>query len=118
MSVLFAIAMLLLMQVLGEAIARLTGVPLPGSLIGMLLMLIALIAYGKVPSGLRDTSQHMLKHLMLLFIPAVAGVMQYFGPLREEWIPFLLSCVLGVALTIAVTAIVFSWMLKRTQAGK
>jgi putative effector of murein hydrolase LrgA (UPF0299 family) len=116
MPVLLAIAVLFLMQIVGEALVRLTGLPMPGPLIGMLLMLATLMAYGRVPAGLRDACHHMLKHLMLLFIPAVAGIMVYFGTMEGEWIPFLLACVAGVALTIVVTALTFKWMLKRVKA--
>ncbi len=115
MPVLFALTVLFIMQLAGELLARLTGLPLPGSLIGMLLMLAVLMAYGRVPAGLRDTCHHMLKHLMLLFVPPVAGIMLYFGPLEREWIPFLLACIIGVALTIIVTAFTFRWMLRRIQ---
>ncbi|MGB3290050.1 MAG: CidA/LrgA family protein [Burkholderiaceae bacterium] len=114
MPVLLAVAVLFLMQIAGEVLALWTGLPLPGPLIGMLLMLAALMAYGRVPAGLRDACHHILKHLMLLFIPAVSGIMVYFGTLEREWIPFLLACVVGVALTIVVTALTFRWMLKRT----
>ncbi|NYT57612.1 CidA/LrgA family protein [Alcaligenaceae bacterium] len=111
---LFAVTVLFIMQAAGEVLVRLTGLPLPGSLIGMLLMLGALMAYGRVPTGLRDTCHHMLKHLMLLFIPLVAGIMLYVGPLEREWIPFLLACVVGVGLTVMVTAVTLRWMLRIT----
>lgn len=117
MPVLAAITVLFVMNILGEALVRLSGLPLPGPLVGMLLMLAALIAYGRVPTGLRDTCHHSLKHLMLLFIPLVAGIMVYFGELARDWLPFLLACVVGVALTIVVTALAFGWMLKRSRAG-
>src|SRR3546814_12698514 len=105
MPILFAITILFMMQAAGEVLARLTGLPLPGPLIGMLLMLAALMAYGRVPAGLRDTCHHVPRHLMLFFVPLVAGIMMYFGPLEREWIPFLLACIGGVALTIIVTAV-------------
>ncbi|NYT86151.1 CidA/LrgA family protein [Pollutimonas harenae] len=111
---LLAVTVLFMMQAAGEVLARLTGLPLPGPLIGMLLMLVALMAYGRVPTGLRDTCHHMLKHLMLLFVPLVAGIMLYFGPLESEWIPFLLACIVGVALTIIVTAVTLRWMIRIT----
>ena len=116
MPVLSAVAVLFIMQLLGEAAVHLTGLPLPGPLAGMLLMLAALIFLGRVPAGLRDTCHHVLKHLMLLFIPLVAGIMLQFGPLAGEWIPFLLACIGGVALTIVATALSFRWMLKRARA--
>lgn len=117
MPILFAVTVLFIMQAAGEVLARLTGLPLPGSLIGMLLMLGALMAYGRVPTGLRDTCHHMLKHLMLLFIPAVAGIIAYFGTLQREWIPFLAACIGGVALTIAVTALTLRWMMRRSKGS-
>src|SRR3546814_17085756 len=104
------------MQIVGEALARFTGLPLPGPLLGMLLMLAALMAYGRVPVGLRNTCHHLLKHLMMLFIPLVAGIMVYFGTLEREWIPFLLACIGGVALTLVVTALTLQWMVKRSKA--
>src|SRR3546814_18257799 len=96
MPVLLAVAVLFFMQIVGEALARFTGLPLPGPLLGMLLMLAALMAYGRVPVGLRNTCHYLLNHLMLLFIPLVAGIMVYFGTLEREWIPFLLACICGV----------------------
>jgi putative effector of murein hydrolase LrgA (UPF0299 family) len=113
MPVLVAITVLFIMQILGVAIARLTGVPLPGPLIGMLLLLAALLLLGRVPQGMRDTCHHALKHLMLLFIPPTAGIMLYLGPLEREWIPFLVACIVAAALTLVVTGLTLRWMLGR-----
>lgn len=117
MPVLLAVFSLFFMQIAGETLVRLAALPLPGPLVGMLLMLVALMAYGKVPDGLRRTCQHLLKHLMLLFIPAVAGIIAYFGTLQREWIPFLAACIGGVALTIAVTALTLRWMMRRSKGS-
>lgn len=116
MPVLCAVAALFVMQMLGEALVRLFGVPLPGPLIGLLLLFGALVWHGRLPTGLRQTSSHTLQHLMLLFIPAVAGIMVHFDRIANEWLPFLLACVLGAAITIVVTAFTFRWMLRRVKA--
>lgn len=116
MPVLCAVAALFVMQMLGEALVRLLGVPLPGPLIGLLLLFGALVWHGRLPNGLRQTSSHTLQHLMLLFIPAVAGIMVHFDRIANEWLPFLLACVLGAAITIVVTAFTFRWMLRRVKA--
>jgi holin-like protein len=113
MPVLLAILSLFLMQVAGEALVRFSGLPLPGPLVGMLFMLFGLIALGRVPEGLRLTTQHLLRHLMLLFVPSVAGIIAYFGSLQREWLPFIAACVGSAALTLVVTMLVFQWMLKR-----
>src|SRR3546814_2439653 len=58
MPVLLAVAVLFFMQIVGEALARFTGLPLPGPLLGMLLMLAALMAYGRDRKSTHLNSSH------------------------------------------------------------
>ncbi|KQP23497.1 CidA/LrgA family protein [Pseudorhodoferax sp. Leaf267] len=108
---------LVLFLLLGEAIVRWSGLPVPGSLVGMVLLLAALIAWGRTPPGLQAASTPLLRHLMLFFIPAVAGVMTQFALVADEWLPFLAACALGAALTLAVTALALRWSLRRFGQG-
>ncbi len=114
---LHAIAALFILQLIGEVLVQWLGLPVPGPLVGMLLLLAALIAYGRVPEALRDTTSGLLQHLMLLFIPAVTGVMMHFGRVSQEWLPFLAAGVGGAAITLVVTAFTLRWMLRITKAS-
>ncbi|WJJ93719.1 CidA/LrgA family protein [Neopusillimonas aromaticivorans] len=118
MPVLCVVAVLLVLQLVGEVFVRMTGLPIPGALIGLLALFGGLVWLGRLPAALRDTARHVLQHLMLLFIPAVAGIMLHFERLAHEWLPFLLACVAGTVITIAVTALTLSWMMKRQQGEK
>lgn len=113
---LYAVATLFAFQLLGEFIARLSGLPLPGALIGTLLLLLALLFYKRLPKALEDTASVLLQNMMLLFIPVIAGVMQEFDHLRREWLPFVLACVLGSAITFAATAWTFRFFLQYQRA--
>ena len=104
-------------QLLGEALVQALGLPLPGPLVGMLMLFGALVVRGQVPEALRETSGELLRHMMLLFIPAVAGVMMHFGRVGQEWLPFLGAGLIGAAITLAVTALTLRWMLRKTGAG-
>ena len=73
-----AFAALLVFQLIGETVTQLLGLPVPGPLVGMLLLFSALLMYGRLPDALRETSGALLRNLMLLFIPAVTGVMLHF----------------------------------------
>lgn len=115
LSMLYAIACLLCFQLLGEFIVRLCGLPLPGALIGTLLLL-ALLVYRRLPKPLEDTASALLQNMMLLFIPVIAGVMQEFDHLRREWLPFVLACVAGAALTFMATALTFRGLLRYQRA--
>lgn len=113
-NMLYAITSLFLCQLAGELLVQWLGLPIPGPLIGMVLMFIALLARGSVPQALTDTSGHLLRNLMLLFIPAVTGVMLHFERVGREWLPFLAAGIVGAAFTMTVTALTFRWMIRIT----
>ena len=117
-STLLAAAVLGLLPVLGEGVARSLGVPLPGALLGMLALLAGLMALGRVPRGLDTAAAPLLRHMMLFFIPAVAGVTLQAARVAREWLPFLAAGVLGAALALAVTALTLRWMLRVTGQGE
>ena len=110
---LYAIAALLFCQLVGEALVRFFGIPLPGPLAGMLVMLLALCVYGRLPDELRTTSNGLLGHLILWLIPTVAGVMTQYDALSRDWLPFMAACVGATAITLVVSAATFRFMLAR-----
>ena len=112
---LYAIAVLFAFQLLGEFLVRISGLPLPGALVGTLLLLVGLLFYKRLPKPLEDTAQVLLQNMMLLFIPVIAGVMLEFDHLRREWLPFVLACVAGAAITFTATALTFRFFLQRQR---
>ena len=101
------------LQWLGDAVVAWTGWPVPGSLVGMLLLLIALALRGSVPAGLEAVTAPLLRHLMLLLIPSVAAVSVHAGLLARQGGLFVAVCLGGTVVTVAVTALVLRrWMPK------
>lgn len=112
-----ALTQLLIFQLIGEVIARWLDLPVPGPVIGMLL-LFATLVLGDGPSHeLQSTSQGILQHLSLLFVPAGTGVMVHFHRLEAEWLPIVLSLVVSTLLTLAVTALVMKAVAARRDPG-
>jgi len=101
-----ALTLLLVYQLIGEVIVQATGLPVPGPVVGMLLLFLTLLARGSAPERLRATSQTLLSHLSLLFVPAGVGVMLHFRRLEAEWLPILVALVASTVITIGVTALV------------
>lgn len=99
------LAVLLLFQLLGEIVTALVDLPIPGPVVGMVLLFLALIVRGGVPQNLERTSQGLLRHLSLLFVPAGSGVITYFALLAEEWIPLAVALIASTVITIASTAL-------------
>ena len=111
-----ALAVLLVFQLIGEVLVQWLKLPLPGPLIGMLLLFAVLIARRGVPDWLRETATGILQHLMLLFIPAVVGVIVYFEQLGDNWLAFVVAALGGTAISLVVTALTLRLMLARGKA--
>ena len=97
------LTLLLSCQLAGELTARLLHLPVPGPVLGMILLFIGLLVRGSVPAPLQETAGGILRHLSLLFVPAGVGVMAHLSRLGEEALPIaaalLGSTLIGVALT-------------------
>ena len=110
---LLAAAGLVGLQWLGDTVVAYSGWPVPGALVGLLMLLGGLVVWGRVPPALDDVSTPLLRHLMLLLIPSVAAVGLYAGQVLQHAAAFLLVSIVVTALTLGLTAIVLQWLLKR-----
>ena len=99
------IAGLLVCQFVGEVLARLLNWPVPGPVLGMMLLFAFLLARGAIPKGLRTASEGLLRYLALLYVPAGVGLMVHFRLIADDWIAILSALVASSVLTIIVTAL-------------
>jgi holin-like protein len=111
-----ALTLLLLLQLIGELLVRLLGLPLPGALLGMLLLLGGLLRLGRISDSLQQVCHFLLQNLTLLLIPFIAGIMAQFDRLDQQWLPFLAACVGGASLSLLASAWTLRWMLRRQAA--
>lgn len=107
-----ALTQLLVFQLAGEVIVRGLDLPLPGPVLGMLLLFVALALRGGPGEELQTTSQNLLQHLSLLFVPAGTGIMIHLHRVADEWLPLLLSLVISTAATLVVTALVMKLFMR------
>jgi len=99
---------LLACQLAGELLVFLAGLPMPGPVLGLLLLFLLCLARGRVPAGLETTAPVLLSHLSLLFVPAGVGVMLHLARIAEEWPAILAALLLSTWLAIAVTGLLFA----------
>lgn len=108
-----SITILLICQLAGELTVRVLGLPVPGPVLGMLLLFLGLLARGGVPRPMSDTAGGLLRNLSLLFVPAGVGVVAHLGRLSDEALPITVALLGSTLLSIAVTAWVMAALLKR-----
>lgn len=109
-----AMMVLLGFQLAGEVIARALRLPLPGPVLGMLLLFAALVVRGGVPEQLRATAQGLLNNLSLLFVPAGVGVMTHIALIQAAWLPITLTLVLSTLVTLIAAALTMQLLLRRS----
>ncbi len=107
-----ALTVLLVFQLIGEVLVQFAGLPIPGPVIGLLLLFLSLCARGSLAAPLRDTANGLLQHLSLLFVPAGVGVMVHFSRVAGEWLPILAATIISTALAIAVSALVMQGLMR------
>ena len=95
-----SIAIVLGYQVVGELISRLTGIPVPGPVIGMVLMLLSFLVKDNLIGIVRPTAGVLLANLSLLFVPAGVGIM----------VTLVLSTIIAMLVTAYVIIAVEKWM--------
>ncbi|MBR0967302.1 CidA/LrgA family protein [Tardiphaga sp. 538_B7_N1_4] len=117
-----ALFLLLVAELAGELIREFFDLAIPGPVIGMFLLAAVLVARNcrqetpSIPSGLGRTTDALIGHMGLLFVPAGVGVITEAGLLEKEWLPILLSLVGSTILSLAVTGLVMHWTIRSVVA--
>ncbi|KUJ75714.1 murein hydrolase transporter LrgA [Thiomicrospira sp. XS5] len=114
MKFLHGITWLLIFQLAGEVLAILFNLPVPGPVIGMMLLFVTLLWRGRSSESLDEVSDGLLSHLSLLFVPAGVGIMVYFHRIASEWLPIGLTLLFSTLITMVTTAWVMQWVLRRS----
>jgi holin-like protein len=97
------LTLLLLFQLCGEFLSRIFSLPIPGNVIGMGLLLIALTVGLVDVKWLEEAADLLLSNLGLFFVPAGVGVMVYSDLIAAEWLPITVATVLSTFVVMAVT---------------
>ena len=101
------LGLLLGCQLAGEFIARGLGLPIPGPVLGLVILLAALALRPPLASALRPTTQVILAHLSLMFVPAGVGVIGNLDVLSSDWARLVMVLTLSTILSMLVTVATF-----------
>ena len=112
-----SLTLLIVCQFAGELITRTAGLPLPGPVVGLVLLLVLLIVRGGPDEGMKTTASGLLRHLLLLFVPAGAGIVTQLDVLGQNLLPALVAILISTALGLGVTAWVLQLLTQRRAAG-
>ncbi|HYH83679.1 MAG TPA: CidA/LrgA family protein [Longimicrobium sp.] len=97
----------------GNAVSALLRLPIPGSVVGMVMLAASLHFRVVRPEWVRPAADVLIAHMSLLFIPAGVGVMAYAGLLRREWLPLVAAGVVGMLAVLLVVGVLQQRMERR-----
>lgn len=105
-----ALTVLVLFQFIGEVAARSAALPLPGPVLGLVLLLLWLLLRQRAPGvELRQVSGWLLGHFGLLFVPAGVGIVTQLDVIEANWLPLLVAIPVSTLLGLLVTG----WIMQR-----
>jgi len=112
---LFGLTVLLVFQLVGETLAYAFSLPIPGPVIGMLLLFGFLMLRPQSADAIEPTALELLRHLSLLFVPAGVGIMVSAGRIRGDAVAVIASIAISTTLAIAVAALVTRALMRRQR---
>nr|WP_277987217.1 CidA/LrgA family protein [Microbulbifer salipaludis] len=105
--------LLLAFDLAGRSLSAAFALPVPGPVLGMLLLLLSLMLYGGVPRGLAEVAGQLLRFLVLILLPATVGI--YF--LRDlsggDWVALVIAMVVGTLISFTLTGILLNRLIRR-----
>lgn len=88
----------------GEIVIHLTKLPLPPSIIGLLLLFM-LLSFKKVSlAQVQQVAGTMLNYLAFMVVPICISIMQYLDIIKADALPLLAGTVISTLLVLLVTA--------------
>ena len=100
---------------IGELIVALTHIPFPSSIIGMLVLTLAL-HFGWIKlQAIKALSDLLISNLGLFFVPPSIGIMAYFKQIGQNFLAIFLSIIISTVVVIVVTGHMYQYLRKKLK---
>ncbi|MBB1491655.1 MULTISPECIES: CidA/LrgA family protein [unclassified Paracoccus (in: a-proteobacteria)] len=109
-----ALVTILCFQLVGEVISRGLDLPLPGPVVGLVLLLGAMRLRPGLAGWLRPVGEGVLAHLSLFFVPAGVGIVAHLPLLREHGLALLVAIVVSTVLALVAGSGAFIFVARLT----
>lgn len=112
-----SLTLILAFQLAGVVAVQGLGLPVPGPVVGMVLLLAAMLASPWLAGAVRPAGQGILAHLSLLFVPAGVGVVGHLATLGGQGLAIAAALLGSTLLAMAAGALVFVALARLTGAA-
>ena len=102
----------------GEGLRALIPLPIPGSVYGLVLMLLLLCTGALKVDAIRGASSFLIEIMPVMFIPAAVGLLDSWEALRGMLVPFVVIVLGTTVFVMAVTGRVTQFVIRREEGKK
>ncbi|WP_078083034.1 CidA/LrgA family protein [Microbulbifer mangrovi] len=102
----------------GRSLSAAFALPVPGPVLGMLLLLLTLILYGRIPRGLAEVAVQILRLLVLILLPATVGIYFLQQLSIRDWLTLAIAMLVGTLISFTLTALLLQRLLRRAAARR
>lgn len=117
MKYVFQFGRILLFCFLGELLHMVLPLPIPASIYGLILLLIALLTGIVKLEQVEETGKYLVLIFPIMFVPAAAGVMVMWDEISAMLIPIILATVVVTALVMGVAGKVTELVINRGSSA-
>ncbi|WP_438349851.1 CidA/LrgA family holin-like protein [Paenibacillus sp. FA6] len=104
------VGLLYLFYMAGDYIQKLLHLPIPGSIVGLLLLFGLLLCKVVPVTWIESGSNTILSYLPLFFIPATAGIVNHMNIFNGRGLLLILVLIVSSVLTIGAAAHASQWL--------
>ena len=98
--------MLVGLFVTSQVILEYFNISLPGAIIAIFVLLVALVLFHRVPNSIELASKPLLTYMSLFFVPAIVAIVDYTQLILQfPWALFL-AIVVSTLLSLGLTALI------------
>lgn len=105
MKIIRQLAIIFAICALGELISQMLPFPMPGSIVGMVLLFLLLTFRIIKLKQVEDVGGFLLKNMAFFFIPAGVSLITVFNQISGKILQIVLICLLTTVLTFGITAL-------------
>lgn len=104
---------LCLISILSSWLAAQFNIPIPGAILGLLLLTAIITLRGKPGASLERSSQLLTLLIPLLIMPSCIGIMDHWYLIKKEWFAILVAISVSVLFTLLTTP----WLYRKMNLG-
>lgn len=102
----------------GELISGFFNLPIPGNILGMLILLILLLTKVIKLDQIETLANFFLDHLAFFFIPAGVALMNSVGIIKDTWFKLILVCIVTTVVIIVCTGVIVQFVSRKLSKDK